>query len=252
MNLHPAAAQGFQAGAAAYERGRPSYPAEAVDLLVAELGIGDGSTVVDVGAGTGKFTRLLAPTGARLVAVEPVAAMRDALAAAVPGAEVLDGRAEALPLPDGAADAAVVAQAFHWFDAPAALVELARVLRPDGGLALLWNTRDERVPWVAELSELIAWERSGIPSYRPGGVDWAATVAADGRFTPLVQRRFHHDQEMDADLLVERVLSISYVAAKAADEQARVAQQVRELAARLPERFALPYVTTVHWCRRRG
>src|SRR3954447_12587724 len=114
------AAAGFSAGSNAYDRGRPSYPPEAVDLIVAELGIGEGSTVVDLAAGTGKFTALLVPTGATVLAIEPVAEMRETLVRTVPGVEAKDGTAESMPLPDGSADAVIVAQAFHWFDAVAA------------------------------------------------------------------------------------------------------------------------------------
>ncbi|HEX8581248.1 MAG TPA: methyltransferase domain-containing protein [Acidimicrobiales bacterium] len=251
MTVHPTAEKGFTDGVGAYERARPGYPPEVVDLLAAELGLGPGRTVVDLGAGTGKLTRLLPPTGARVVAVEPVAAMRDTLARLVPEAEVVDGTAEAMPLEDGSADAVTVAQAFHWFDAPAALAELARVLRPGGGLALLWNTRDESEPWVAELSRLIHWHDSPIPTYDRDR-DWPGVVAASGRFTPVEHRRFHHDQEMGADLLVERVLSTSYIAAKPAGERERIAADVRGLVDGFPERFPLPYVTDVYWCRRDG
>src|SRR5204863_4913380 len=117
------------------DRGRPSYPPAAVDHVVATLGITPGRRVLDIGAGTGKFTELLLPTGAAIVAVEPVAEMR-AKVAALPGVEVHDGTGEALPLPDTSVDAVTVAQAFHWFDPAAALAEMARVLRPEGGLAL--------------------------------------------------------------------------------------------------------------------
>ncbi|HEX8802631.1 MAG TPA: class I SAM-dependent methyltransferase, partial [Acidimicrobiales bacterium] len=145
------AALGFDANAGDYERGRPSYPAEAVALVVGRGGIGPGRRVLDLAAGTGKMTRLLLPTGADVVAVEPVAGMRAALerlAAASPGLEVLDGTAENLPLPDGSVDAVTVAQAFHWFDPPVALAEMRRVLRPGGHLFLVWNVRDREHDWV--------------------------------------------------------------------------------------------------------
>jgi 2-polyprenyl-6-hydroxyphenyl methylase/3-demethylubiquinone-9 3-methyltransferase len=136
MTVHPVAASGFGSGAAAYERGRPSYPSTVVDLLVEELGIGLGTRVVDLGAGTGKWTRLLVERGARVYAVEPVGGMRDELLVAVPEAEPLEAPAEAVPLPDGSIDVVTAAQSFHWFDAPAALAECARLLRPGGTLVL--------------------------------------------------------------------------------------------------------------------
>ena len=134
--VNPVAAAGFGRAADVYERSRPSYPADAVARLVSELDIRAGRRVLDLAAGTGKLTRLLAEHGAELVAVEPSAAMREAFVSVLPGVPVHEGTAEKIPLADTSVDAVVVAQAFHWFDAPRALVEIARVLRPVGGLAL--------------------------------------------------------------------------------------------------------------------
>ncbi|HWJ96893.1 MAG TPA: methyltransferase domain-containing protein, partial [Acidimicrobiales bacterium] len=142
------AAEGFGAGAAAYEKGRPSYSDDVVAWLVERLGIAPGRTVVDLAAGTGKLTRLLAATGASVTAIEPVDAMRDQLLQACPGVEAVSGTAEAIPLPDRTVDALTVAQAFHWFDPAAALAEIARVLRPGGALGIVFNERDTREPWV--------------------------------------------------------------------------------------------------------
>src|SRR5690349_9949875 len=160
------AAVGFERGADDYERARPSYPDAAVDLIVDVCGLGPGVTVCDLAAGTGKLTRLLVPSGAEIVAVEPVAAMRDQLLRAVPGVEVLDGTAETIPLGDGSVDAVTVAQAFHWFDTDRALPELRRVLRPGGHLVLIWNVRDESVDWVSRFTELLVAGSGGRP-YTP-------------------------------------------------------------------------------------
>lgn len=249
MSIEDVAARGFGSASEAYERGRPSYPAEAVKLLVDELGLGSSSTVVDLAAGTGKLTRLLVPGGPTLVAVEPVASMRAVLAELVPAAALVAATAEALPLAARSVDAVVVAQAFHGFRVEDALSEVARVLRPPGGLAMLWNERDESVPWVAELSALVRWDDRPVPSYQ--GVDWPAAVAATGQFEPMAHARFTIDQELDAATRVDRVLSTSYVAAWPAIEQERVAEGVRRLVAELPPRFVLPYRTNVFWCRRR-
>src|SRR5215217_5625348 len=231
MAVHPVARAGFDSGAAAYERGRPSYPSTAVDLVVEELRIGPGLRVVDLGAGTGKWTRLLVERGARVVAVEPVAGMRDELVAAVPEAEVLDGPAESVPLPDGSVDVVTAAQAFHWFDAPAALAEVARLLRSGGGLGLVWNERDESVRWVAELNAIMKGPRGGVPAYEEH-VDWAAVVAADGRFTPLEHRAIGSAQEVDEATLLDRVRSTSYIAALPEDRREGVLEEVQRLVAR--------------------
>ena len=251
MAVHPVAASGFDSGARAYERGRPSYPSTAVDLLVEELGIGPGVRVVDLGAGTGKWTRLLPERGARVIAVEPVAGMRAELEAAVPEAEVLDAAAEAVPLPDGSIDVVTAAQAFHWFRVPEVLAECARLLRPGGGLGMLWNERDESVPWVAELNAIMKGPRGGVPAYDEH-VDWAAAVAADGHFTPLQHRAVGSAQELDEATLLDRVRSTSYIAALSDERREGVVEEVRRLVAGFPARFSLPNRTYVFWCHRRS
>ena len=248
--IHATAVEGFTKGTDAYERARPSYPPDAVALVVEVLGIGPSSIVVDLAAGTGKFTRLLVPTGARIIAVEPVEAMRAKLTAIVPGVEVRDGAAERLPCPDASLDCVTVAQAFHWFRATEALAEIRRVLRPDGGLALLWNSRDASVPWVDRLNRVIRWNTGEIPVYDSGTEDWAGLVAGVGGFTPLQHQSFRHEQEMDLSLLLDRVSSTSYIAALPDDERAGVLEEVRAVVAEagLPDAFALPHRTDVYWC----
>ncbi|HEV2767297.1 MAG TPA: class I SAM-dependent methyltransferase [Acidimicrobiales bacterium] len=249
MNVHDIAARTYGASSDAYERGRPSYPPDAVACVVDALSIGASSVVVDLAAGTGKLTRLLVPTGARVVAVEPVEAMRATLVATVPDIDVVAGAAEALPFAAGSLDALLVAQAFHWFSVRPALVEAARVVRHGGGLALLWNQRDESVPWVAELSRLMRWRDRPVPSYED--VDWAAVVGEVGAFSPLEQRAFANEHEIDADALVDRVLSTSHIGVLASEEQAALADRVRQLVAGFPERFPFPHRTEVFWCHRR-
>lgn len=251
MSIPDAAAEGFGRGAADYEKGRPSYPPEAVAFLADELGLAPGTTMVDLGAGTGKLTRLLLPSGARVVAVEPVASMREQFAAAVPGVDVVDGTAEAVPLGDGEADAVVVAQAAHWFALDVALAEIARVLRPGGGLALLWNERDATVPWVDRLVDAIGWRTRSIPRYEEQERDWAAEVGASGRFTPLEISRFPYGHPVDEDALVTRELSTSYIAALPEDEKAAYAERIRTVVAGFPPTFSMPYRTVVYTCRRR-
>jgi ubiquinone/menaquinone biosynthesis C-methylase UbiE len=149
------AAEAFDRASDEYERGRPSYPAEAVAQLVEALRIGPGRTVLDLAAGTGKLTRLLAGTGARIVAVEPAAGMRRRLEDDLPTVVALAGTAEAIPLGNGTVDAVTVAQAFHWFDGEAAIAEIHRVLVPGGRLGLVWNGRDLRDPFQTRLSEIM-------------------------------------------------------------------------------------------------
>jgi ubiquinone/menaquinone biosynthesis C-methylase UbiE len=245
MWIDDVAARGFQAGAAAYELARPGYPDEALQVLVDELAIGAATRVCDLAAGTGKFTRRLVELGAEVVAVEPVAGMRDQLAQVVPGVEVIEGIAEQIPLPDASVDVVTVAQAFHWFDAPAALAEIARVLRPGGGLAILWNERDETTAWVAEMSRLIRWHERTVSRYQH--IDWTEVVATAGAFTALQERLVRWDQPIDRALLADRVRSISYIAVMPEPERERLASEVVALVARRTEPFPLPYLCRVQW-----
>jgi ubiquinone/menaquinone biosynthesis C-methylase UbiE len=245
LPIDDVAARGFEAGASAYEAARPGYPDEAMELLRSEVGIGPGCRVLDLAAGTGKLTRRLVELGADVVAVEPVTAMRAQLHAVLPEVEVLDGLGESIPVPDGSFEVVTVAQAFHWFDAPAALAEIARVLRPSGRLALLWNERDERVAWVAEMSRTIHWHERTVSRYQH--VDWAAVVAASGRFGPLEETTVAWAQPMTRALLADRVRSISYIATMPAAQRERLAADVVNLVVRREEPFPLPYVCRVQW-----
>lgn len=246
----------FSRAAADYEQARPGYPRAVLDMLVDDAGLGRGHRVCDLAAGTGKLTRLLVAEGADVVAVEPVASMRDQLIAAVPDVEVLDGTAESIPLPDDAVDLVTVAQAFHWFDAPAALDEIARVLRPGGSLVLIWNVRDESVDWVRRFTEIIIAGTDGIPYRRDYTFDhWAETVAASGRFTPLYEVRFDNAQPTDVELVVARAASTSYVSALPDDRREALLAEIREMLVAHPGvaddgPFEFPHETDVYWCRR--
>jgi SAM-dependent methyltransferase len=245
-HVHEAAARGFARSADAYERARPEYPPEAVAWLAGRLGLGPGRRVVDLAAGTGKLTRPLAATGADVVAVEPLAEMRARIG---PVAEALEGTAEAMPLPAGDADAVTVGQAFHWFDGPAALAEVHRVLRPGGALALLWNRRTLEDPVQAAIEEIIAPYRGETPAHRSGA--WRAALDSTTLFGPLEERAFAHAHPAaaDADALADRVGSISYIAALDDTTRAGVLAAVRALADGGP--VPLPYVCEVFVCDRR-
>jgi SAM-dependent methyltransferase len=223
-----------------YDRGRPDYPAAAIDLLVERLGLGPGRTVVDLAAGTGKLTRQLVPTGADVIAVEPIEQMRSL----IKDVRAIEGTAEAIPLPDASVDAVTVAQAFHWFRPAEALAEIRRVLRPGGGVALIWNTRDERDRVQAAISSIL--EPLGRDTPRRQKRDWREVLDDSGLFTPCEAVTFDHAQEVDEDGLVERFCSISFVAAAPADVRAEVEARVRALAREHGTPVRLPYVTEVY------
>jgi len=153
--LHHAAAEGYAQGADTYVRGRPDYPPQVSAWLTDTLGLQPGQTVLEVGAGTGKFTPRLLQTGARVIVLEPVQAMLAKLSKAHPEVEAHQGTVQAIPLADASVDVVVCAQAFHWFANHEALAEIHRVLKPGGRLGLIWNLRDASVPWVAELDALV-------------------------------------------------------------------------------------------------
>lgn len=233
----------FAGVAGAYERGRPGYLDEAVRWLVGD----EPRDVVDLGAGTGKLTRALVALGHRVTAIEPLPEMLELLPAAAPGASAILGNAEVIPLPDGSADVVTCAQSFHWFDHPVALPEIARVLRPRGRLALVWNTRDDGEPWVARLSEIIGNERVGEN-------DAARPIDESGLFGPVESAVFHFEQHLDRERLVELVLSRSYCAKLLPAEREPILEAVGRLYNDLarPDGVHLPYVTECFSTRRRA
>jgi SAM-dependent methyltransferase len=254
LSVNPVAVSGFDAEAEAYERARPSYPPDAVTWLVGALGIGPTSAVADVAAGTGKFTRLLTPLRARVFAVEPVAGMREQLRNAVPGVAVIGAAAEALPFRDGTLDAITVAQAFHWFDRSRALPEFHRVLRRGGRIGVIANDRDISEPWVAAVWSVL----DHVENRRPFGdhEEWHEIGFEDQPwFTPLANAQFVNEQVLTPDQVVDRLRSISYVAALAPARQLEVLDEIRAVVATHPdtagrERLVLPYRAQVWWTER--
>ncbi|HEV3475500.1 MAG TPA: class I SAM-dependent methyltransferase [Actinomycetota bacterium] len=253
-SVHETAATGFGAAADEYERSRPGYPQEAVDVLIRQLRIATGRRLLELGAGTGKLTRRVAGTGADIVAVEPVESMRRRFAEELPGVPVIAATAETLPFEDETFDAAAAAQAFHWFDGDRALAELHRVLRPEGRLGLMWNVRDESVNWVAALTELIDPYERTAPRFKTG--EWRVAFEETKLFGDLHHQGFPNEQSLDADGLVTRIASVSFIARLPEGERHGVLDRIRQLAETHPdlrgrERFSLPYVTDVYWCDRR-
>jgi SAM-dependent methyltransferase len=254
-DVHRVAAIGFSAQADAYDRARPGYPPDAVSWLASVLRIEPGRIVVDLAAGTGKLTALIAPEGATLIAVEPVTAMRDRLRANLPGIPVLAGVAEALPFADCSVDAVVVAQAFHWFDADLALAELARVIRPGGRLGLIWNARDRSVPWVDSVWTVMdAVERNAPWRDHRDGTGPAGQAAgayrrsgppavAAGSWSPWTEATFFHVQHSTHEQVVDRMLSVSHIAALPAGEQRKVLGEIAAILATHPDTAGRDTVT---------
>jgi SAM-dependent methyltransferase len=234
MDTFARQAASFGAAADAYERGRPGYPEAAIDWL---LPVG-AHRVLDLAAGTGKLTRQLVERGLDVVAVEPSEGMLKQLRAAVPGVPALVGTAESIPLADGSVDAVLVAQAWHWVDPPVASAEVARVLAPDGRLGLIWNARDERLPWVAELGRLM---RGGVRH----DLDNPVVLPPFGE---LERFDMPWSYELDTTRLLDLVTSRSYIIGMSESERAGLVERVRALAERElertgAERLSMLYVT---------
>jgi len=240
-------ANAFGPAAADYERARPTYPPEVLARLGSELGVGPGATVCDLAAGTGKLTRLLVDTGSTVIAIEPVAGMRAQLEAVVEGIEVLDGTAEHIPLPDRSLDVVTVAQAFHWFRFDEALAEIARVLRPGGGLAIVFNERDSRTPWVAKWNDAIDWHNRTISVYQT--TDWTSVLSSGG-FERIGATQVDWAEAMTRDRLAARVRSVSYIAELPAADQQELVDRVLALVDGFDEPFPVPYRTHLWWARR--
>jgi SAM-dependent methyltransferase len=243
------AARAFGGAVDAYDRGRPEYPPEAVDWLVRTLDLGEGRTALDLAAGTGKLTEPLARTRARVIAVEPSAEMLNRLRVRLPAVEAHEGTADAIPLADGSVDAIAVGQAFHWFANEAALAEMRRVLRPGGRLALVWNRRDLEARAHDEIERILTARRGHTPSHLHG--DWRATVDAFGGFAPVAEATFRFEQRLDRAGLVDRVTSVSFIAALPDAERQAVVAEAEAAAARLGEPVVLPYLSELHGYVRR-
>ena len=228
----------FGSQAAAYARGRPSYPPEAVDWLLAPSDTWAARDVLDLGAGTGKLTTRLVERGLQVVAVDPIAEMLEMLRTALPDTPALLGSAEQIPLLDNAVDAVLVAQAWHWFDPERAVAEIARVLRPGGRLGVLWNTRDERSGWVKDFGRIV-----GLEHDRDN-----ATVDLPEPFTDIATHQVEWTNYITPQALIDYVASRSYCITSPAEVRTRTLDEVRELLVSHPSLanatgLAMPYIT---------
>ncbi len=236
--------RGFADGSS-YNAARPDYPSVAIEHFVRTLGVHPSMHVLDLGAGTGIFTRQILPYVAKVTAVEPSASMRASLSAMTPGVDVFDGSDVAIPLDDGTVDVVFVAQAFHWFDAPRALQEIHRVLKPGGGLGLIWNERDESIPWVAELCRAMRWD---VHQPYKVGTDFSLPVAA-GPFREVERVEFKHAQTLTREALYRRVLTTSYISLMDDEQRDALMKDVAQVVERQAEPIDMPYVTSVYTAR---
>ncbi|HEX2175579.1 MAG TPA: class I SAM-dependent methyltransferase [Nocardioidaceae bacterium] len=241
-SLRTRRARAFGGVAEVYERTRPDYPEEAVRWMVGSA----PGRVLELGAGTGKMTARLVAQGHQVVATDPAAPMLEPLRKRVAAAWTVQSTAERIPLLSSSVDAVVAGQAFHWFDAGNALEETARVLRPAGTLALVWNLRDETVPWVRRLGRLIGSEQPEDPT---------ELLEGTGLFDGVEHKTFRHWQEVHRDSLVGLVESRSAISELPDRERADVLAKVGDLYddyGRGPDGMLLPYLCHAYRCRVSG
>jgi SAM-dependent methyltransferase len=240
----------FGRAAREYELGRPGWPEELLDRVTAAVGLAPAGSVLDLGAGTGKLTRSLLPRFARVVAVEPDAAMRAVLEDVVPDAEALAGSGDEIPLPDGELDAVFSGEAFHWFATPESVAEIARVLRPGGALVILWNIPLEFAEVGDEADGVIeaAVERGGQPGLgRVLAGDWRRPIEA-GPFGDLVEAEVERDLVNTREEWIANMLSVSSIAHQPEEDRTALAARLREL---VPDReLRRRFRTVAYWTRR--
>lgn len=244
--LNLSAGPGYFKSAEAFATGRPDYPAQANEWLIKDLKLRHHSVVVDLGAGTGKFTPRLLDIGAHVIAVEPGERMRDKFRARYPEIELLDGTAENIGLRSGSVDAVICAHSFHWFANPEAMAEIYRILKPGGRLGMIWNLRDAEVDWVGKIAAVVSSVAAGSPRYY--SQEWRKAFPYHG-FSPLNERHFRHGHTgLPEDVIINRVKSIGFIANLPPAEQEQVFTQIREILATHPdlvgkESVTVPYDT---------
>ncbi len=227
-------ARSFDRAAEAYEEHRPGYPPELLDLLPLD----GAATVLDLGAGTGKLTRILVERYAHVIAVEPLDNMRAILERVVPQAEPRPGTAEAIPLEDGSVDAVFAGQAFHWFRNDDAVAEIARVLRPGGLVCAVWNRPDEPSPLPQDYRDYIAvLHEPRLKAIQEGPT--LADVLGRGGFGPLQEAAVQHEQTLDRDGVLGNASSVSWIASLADNRRAEVMRDLDELLPEGPFTFPL-------------
>lgn len=251
--VHTSAQQGFSTQAVTYAQGRPDYPRQLTGWLADTLHIDAQSSVIDLGAGTGKFTRLLSTLAPTLIAVEPVAAMGAQLTKLLPDVRLVNGTAESIPLPAASADAVVCAQAFHWFSTEAALAEIHRVLKPDGRLGLIWNVRDESVDWVAAITDIITPYEGDTPRFHTGR--WREAFTGEYFSEPEMTCFPYSHVGSPREVIMDRFLSVSFIAALPEASKAVVTAQLQALIDTHPslkgrDTVAFPYQTQAYVCHR--
>lgn len=240
-------ATSFGAVAAAYDAGRPTFPADALAWILGPVPVEIGRLqILDLGAGTGKLAAVAAGLGHDVVAVDPSEEML-AVCRRRSGIDTMAGAAESIPLAHASVDAVIVGQAFHWFDHARALPEIARVLRPNGVLGLLWNTYDTVVPWVRRLHHAIMGDDAGGDRFDPVPV-----LLQSDLFAAVETARFRHWHDLDRTGLRQLAQSHSRIAVLKESRREAVLERIDTIydtTARPPEPLRMPYFTDCYRTR---
>jgi SAM-dependent methyltransferase len=218
-----------------------------------KFGISEGTRFLDLGAGTGKFTQYFVESGAEITAVEPVPGMLKSLLEQYPSIQGVEGTAENIPVGDNSIDVVASAQAYHWFDADKAAKEALSLLKPNDFLVMVWNNRDESYPWVRTLTEIMDPYSGDTPRSRNG--NWRKPFDSGELFTKLKSKEFVHSHIGDSKMVLNRVLSTSFILKLPDSEENKVIAQVNDLVAKTPElqspMVEFPYLTEVFWCQKK-
>ena len=253
QNIHSAADKGFSRSGQLYESGRASYPPEAVEELFEAVHLEKKSKVLEIAAGTGKFTKQIFPFIDNIIAIEPVAEMRKKFSEQLPQVKILEGTAEKIPFESASFDHVFVATAYHWFDSQKALEEIHRVLQPQGYLGLIWNTwrKDVVPPWLKEIRDIVEPLGAKAPRYK--SMQWKKPFDETKLFTPMQSKNFDYPVKLSADGVCQRFLSVSFISALPQEQFKQVEQKIREILARhlsLDGLFEMPYHNDIYWCQK--
>ena len=251
-DVNTVAAEGFEKAATVYEEARPSYPSQVIDLIKSLYDKPD--IILDLGAGTGKLTRLLGPIEAReIIAIEPVSSMRENLKKFPIITKIIDGTAEHIPCDDHTIDIILCGQSFHWFATHRALVEIHRVLKTNGLLILIWNRADSHgKEWLEKLSAYVeSYQPEGIFRYKTLG--WQQAFENQKYFSSLESKQFINSQRITRDLAIKKILSTSFIAILSNEEKTKLIENIENILDNVEEirdveEFDTYYLTHVYWC----
>jgi SAM-dependent methyltransferase len=254
LKIHTAS-KGYQSTTAAYENGRPAYTEESVFGLAEKMNLQPTDRIVELGAGTGKFTRILVQRYPDVVAVEPVESMREKLVSLLPAVTALQGTGENIPVPDASADAIIVANAFHWFDGDMALREIHRALKPGGGLGLIWNIDGVFTStWGQQIDAWLDELEGDTPQYKTG--KWRNAFERTQLFSPIEEHRYSSIRKTTPSEVVDRVASISFIASLPEQSYRAFRSKVESWLSSHPDSQSKEYLavsldTKIYWCFKR-